>query len=343
LLSLRIAFLKTILLAIGGFALVGGLLLTGAFQYALASTLHSWSKPYFNVAEYSAFPNCDGHIPCSSGLMRVMTFNVLCRLCSEHDFDSSDVRWPHVFDVVRKNAPDLLGLQELTGKRDIDEFLAAFPNYAAVAYQFGDWTDADSTILYRKDEYNALDSGQMWLTPQPSIPFAAAWNPLSIPRYVNWVYLSKKGNGFRFLLVNTHFDNHRRNKETSARLFATTLHPVAIQIPIIATGDFNIDTISNQFTSLTSAEAGSGMFTDSADLAAEKSVIGNTPGSPVPHGKEFYLSSERAIDHIMLAGPVRKEVYQWAENVSVYGHDNHHISDHPSVYADVSLETLPKL
>lgn len=311
----------------------GGLFRMGIIQFAMATALNSWSKPYFNPGEYLDKPNCDGKPQCASGRITAMSFNVLCGLCDRTHFESFGTRLPHLVDIIRRHDPDLVGLQEVAGETELKSMLKAFPRYQAVTYRFGGWADADSALLYRKDLFEALDSGQMWLTPTPGLPFATAWAPLSIPRYVNWVYLRRKSNGFRFLYLNTHFDNHKLNKEMSANLFSAIVNLMADHVPMVISGDFNLDKRSKWFTRLVSGLSGRALCEDTGALAASRSVVSNGTGSNTPTGKEYYTDADHAIDHILLAGPGRKQVYQWGEDVSVYGRDNRHSSDHPSVFA----------
>ena len=320
-----------------GLLAVVGLFRMGVIQFSMAAGLNSWSKTYFNPGEYLASPNCDGRAQCASGLITAMSFNVLCGLCDRAHFDRFGERLPHLVDIIRRHDPDLLGLQEVAGAGELKEVLAAFPRYRAVTYRFGSWVDADSALLYRKDLFEALDSGQMWLTPRPGLPFASAWAPLSIPRYVNWVYLRRKSNGFRFLYLNTHFDNHRVNKEMSADLFSTIVNLLADHVPMVISGDFNLDSRSRWFTRLVSGIAGATLCEDAAALASRRTIVGNDPAGGMPAGKEFYTDPEHAIDHILLAGPGRKEVYQWQEDLSVYGPAHRRPSDHPSVFAAFNL------
>jgi len=329
--------LRLLLGAMLGLLTVLGLFRTGVIQLAMAAGLNSWSKTYFNPGEYLATPNCDGRAQCASGLITAMSFNVLCGLCDRAHFEQFGKRLPHLVDIIRRRDPDLLGLQEVAGENELKEVLAALPRYRAVTYRFGDWADADSALLYRKDLFEALDSGQMWLTPRPGLPFASAWEPLSIPRYVNWVYLRRKSNGFRFLYLNTHFDNHRLNKEMSADLFSTVVNLLSDHVPMVISGDFNLDSRSRWFTRLVSGISGGPLCEDAAALASRRVVADDDASGNTSAGKSFYTDPDHAIDHILLAGPGRRDVYQWQEDLPVYGPANRRPSDHPSVYAAFDL------
>jgi endonuclease/exonuclease/phosphatase family metal-dependent hydrolase len=330
-------FLKVILIALVLLVAVVVALKLDGIQYVFALATGSFSKPYFDVSAYLQSPNCDGTDSCESGPIRVMTYNVLCRPCVKEGFDPWDERLPHLQEMIARYDADLLGLQELGGFGDIETFARVFPQYEYVTYTFSEWAYGDCALFYRKERFEALDSGQMWLGPKPTVPLGAGWKALAMPRYVNWVYLRQKSNGFRFLYVNTHFDNNTRNKEASASLFAKTFAPLAAVMPIIVTGDFNTNQQVARYRNLKGDTGTSRVFDDVFDLASEKKVIQNIPDGVKALRAEFFTDPARAIDHIFLAGPVEKNVSRWIEDASVYGQDNRWPSDHPAVYAEVGL------
>jgi endonuclease/exonuclease/phosphatase family metal-dependent hydrolase len=305
-------------------------------QYAMAKILGSSGQPYFDAAAHPAEKSCGGAVPCESGPLKVMTFNVLCRMCDKGKtgYQPWDDRFPHLRDRIKKYDPDLLGLQELGGFADIHAFTEALPVYGFVSYRFGKWTYADCALFYRKDRFDVLDSGQLWLSPKPALPFAKAWR-LSMPRYVNWVCLRQKSNGFEFLYVNTHFDNAGVNKEPSAKLFAGVFGPIAEKMPVVVTGDFNTDRTTARYKNLLGP--GSGKLNDTYDLAKTKEVINNVPEDKRPPDMDDFINPDRAIDHIFVAGPLKQEVTRWVMDASTYGMDYRRPSDHPSVYAEFNL------
>jgi endonuclease/exonuclease/phosphatase family metal-dependent hydrolase len=308
-------------------------------QYTMALVLRSWSKPYFNVETYRARPNCDAATPCETGKLKVMTYNVLCRVCEKDGYDKWDVRWPHLKDLMAKYDADLLGLQELGGYGDIDTILKAFPQYAYETYKFGPWAFGDCALFYRADRFDVLDAGQMWLSPKPALPFAHNWKPLSVPRYVNWAYLRQKNNGFRFLFVNTHFDNNGINKENAAEMFSRTFRPVAESIPIIATGDFNTGPRDEKrYKKILGLLDGPAVFKDTMDLAA-RNLCTQIPSGATEEDTQYHTNLTWTIDHILIAGPVDIEVAHWTQDSSGYEPLQRWPSDHPAVYSEFNLRT----
>lgn len=289
------------------------------------------------VPEAGATANCDGITPCSSGPMGVLTFNVLCRLCEKEGFDSWDLRAPHLRDLIRRYDPDLLGLQELGGVQDFVDLLGSDSPYEVVSYRLGKWYYGDCALFYRRGMFELLDSGQFWLSPKPTVPFAKGWKPLSMPRYLNWALLRRTDNGFRFLYMNTHFDNNTVNKNPSAELVARTFGPLAKALPIIMTGDFNTDQSSHRFDVLRRAGTTAVTFENAMDLAEVREVIGDESGDAAPSSDDACFEVSGLIDHIFLAGPIEKGVARWVLDRPRYGPEDRRPSDHPAVFAEVVL------
>ncbi len=326
----RIAIVLAVLILFGIFVRHDGI------QYAMATVLGSYGKPYFNADVYSAVENCGSAPACGSGPLKVMSFNVFCRICDKGrtGYQPWDQRLPHLQERIAKYDPDLLGLQELGGHADIEDFLKAFPGYDYVAYAFGPWIYADCALFYKKERFEKLDSGQLWLSPKPELPFAKAWK-LSMPRYVNWAYLRQKKDGFQFLYINTHFDNAGVNKEPAARFFAQTFGPIAAKMPVIVTGDFNTDSTTTRYRNLLGE--GPGKLEDAYDLAKSKEIVSNFPeGAKIPDLDEF-IDPVKAIDHVLVGGPLTKTVARWTLDSTLYD-DHQRPSDHPSVFAEIELK-----
>jgi endonuclease/exonuclease/phosphatase family metal-dependent hydrolase len=330
----RLAILAAILILLAFFIRNDGI------QYTMAYALGSFGNPYFNADLYAAEKNCDGAAQCASGPLRVMTYNVLCRICDKNrpTFDPWTERLPYLCERIAKYDPDLLGMQELGGYADLEDFRKAFPQYDYVTYKFGKWAYGDCALYYRKDRFEVLDSGQMWLSPKPTLPFALAWKA-SMPRYVNWAYMRQKKDGFLFLYLNTHFDNATVNKEPAAVLFAKTFNPIAAKMPVIVTGDFNTNSTTQRYKNIIGE--GPGKLEDTYDLAPSKELL----NEPASKGKERemdgYDNALMAIDHIFVGGPGKKEVFRWVIDSTLYGPDKKSPSDHPSVFAEFNLGLRP--
>ncbi|NLV44017.1 MAG: hypothetical protein GXY07_05915 [Candidatus Hydrogenedentes bacterium] len=320
-----------ICLASGVFAYFQGI------QYTLALLTGSLRDPYFDSTPYPPEENCFGGVPCVSGPIRVLSYNVFCRICGKDNDDPWDIRVDRLRQIVERYDPDLIGSQELGGWRDIAEFLPEGDTYGVVTFEFGPWTYADSALFYRKSRYDLLDSGQFWLSPNPGLPFGFGWLKLSAPRYLSWACLRDRFNGFTFLFLNSHLDNNTLNKESSAPLIFNTFSPHAARLPVIFTGDFNTNATTERYGVLQKGGTDEVIFQDAAFLAPRLELQVYDPASADPVATTDFQMFEHTIDHIFLAGPLQSDVIRWVIDYNTYGKEQKEASDHPAVYAELQF------
>ena len=107
--------------------------------------------------------------------LTVMSFNI--RYGTANDGDNHWTRRREMlFDVVREQNADLLGVQEaLAGQ--IDEIVAAVPAYAVVGVGRDDGRARGefSAILFRRDRFRVADSGTFWFSDTPGVPGSKSW------------------------------------------------------------------------------------------------------------------------------------------------------------------------
>ena len=309
-------------------------------QYTLGFLTGSIRDPYFDDNQYVPEQNCFSREPCESDLIRILTYNVLCRVCVKEEYDAWEVRVTHLRGLVERYDPDLIGSQELGGWQDIVEYMPEGGVYTTVTFEFGPWTYADAALFFRASRYELLDSGQFWLSPKPHLPFAFPWKPLSAPRYVTWAYLRDQHNGFAFLFLNSHLDNNPENKETCAPILFDTFSAYAKRMPIIFTGDFNTNPTHDRYTVLQQGMSDEIVFVNTADLASNREMVVYAADVSGPAGTALFEDFHHTIDHIFLAGPVDKTVLRWVVDHNRYGPEQRRASDHPAVYSEVLLTLL---
>lgn len=306
-------------------------------QYTVALLSNSLRDPHFDSSGYEPGDNCHGEEPCSSGVIRVLTYNVFCRICGQEGDDPWDVRVARLRRLVERYDPDLIGSQELGGWKDMQEYLPEGDKYATVTFEFGPWTYGDSALFYRRSRYELLDSGQFWLSPNPGLPFGFSWLKLSAPRYLTWACLRDLHTGFTFLFLNSHLDNNTLNKESSAPLIYKTFSAHAERLPIIFTGDFNTNPTTTRYTVLQQGHDGVQVFHNAADIAAQREVQVYLPGNDEPSSTGAFDRFEHMIDHIFVAGPTSTEVLRWVVDENLYGEPLRQASDHPALYAELRM------
>lgn len=327
-----------------GTAVVATLLLVAALgltlrfqgvQYFLGAVAGWGSAPDVTTLLQAGGP-CEGTRPCESSTLRVLTFNVFCRLCSQPNsgYEPWDARLPHLIGVIQRHQPHLIGLQEAGTQADLDDLLGWNPAYVVHTWRAGPLVYADAALAYDATRLEALDAGTFWLNPNPSLPFGWAWQWQSMPRYVAWIWLREIETGFVFLFVNTHFDNNDRNKEPSALLFNEMLGGATAVAPVIAVGDFNTEPVTGRYRNLQHGDpprfinahdiAGTRHFDDFDDATLKQPAAGR------------YRAFDRLIDHIFVAGPIDAEVTAWGVDANVYG-AGYRASDHPAIFAEMRL------
>jgi len=188
---------------------------------------------------------CQAGVPASSGPsedkpeLLVMTFNIRYGTANDGE-DSWDRRKDLVYDVLRKNDPDVVGLQEAL-RSQIDDIRAALPEYGEIGVGRDDGKTAGeySAILYKKDQLGVAESGTFWLSDTPTVPGSKSWGN-NITRICSWARLVPKGPGRAFYLFNTHLDHQSQpSRERSAVLLTRRIAGREHPDPVLVTGDFN--------------------------------------------------------------------------------------------------------
>jgi endonuclease/exonuclease/phosphatase family metal-dependent hydrolase len=169
----------------------------------------------------------------------VMSFNI--RYGTANDGDNHwTLRRTFLFDVVREQNADIIGLQEaLDGQ--IREIVEAVPGYAVVGVGRDDAKAGGeySAILVRKDRFNVAEAGTFWFSDTPAVPGSTSWGN-RITRICTWARLIDR-DGSAFWFFNVHLDHQSQpSRERSSELLLRRIdaRPFPAE-PVIVTGDFN--------------------------------------------------------------------------------------------------------
>ena len=168
----------------------------------------------------------------------VMSFNI--RYGTANDGENNwDKRKDLACDVIRRQSPDVIGLQEAL-RAQIDDIRAALPEYGeiGVGREDGKTKGEYSAILYRKDRFEVNESGTFWLSDTPEVPGSITWGN-ACTRVCTWArFLPKSGKPF--YLFNTHLDHlSQPAREKGMALIMSRLCSRKHPDPVIVTGDFN--------------------------------------------------------------------------------------------------------
>ena len=183
--------------------------------------------------------------------------------------------WPRradwVAEIIRREQPDVLGLQEVL-LRQLDDLKETLPEYAAysVGRDDGKQRGEHAPIFYRKERFELLDSATFWLSATPAHVGSKGWDA-AITRIASWVKLKDKQTGETLYVVNTHFD-HRgaQARVESAKLLIKRLHQQFADHPVVLTGDFNTTPGSAPYQALTISTDERPTFRDAHSISARK-------------------------------------------------------------------------
>ncbi len=186
-----------------------------------------------------ALAACLAATPPQSGEWRVMSFNIRYGTA-----DDGANAWPlrrHlVVDVIRRGAPDILGLQEAL-RSQLDELRTALPGYgeAGVGRDDGRQAGEYAAILFRTDRFDLLASGTFWLSDTPEVPGSRSWGN-NVTRIATWVRLRERAGDRTVTVYNVHLDHESQpSRERSVALLLERIRTRGNHDPVIVTGDFN--------------------------------------------------------------------------------------------------------
>src|SRR4051812_37995736 len=182
--------------------------------------------------------------------LRVMSFNL--RYCEAPDGENC---WANRSDLVvqtiRRFDPDLLGTQEMLARQGeiLDEML---PGHKRVGVGRADGASGGefTGILFKRQRFEMVDHGTIWLSPTPAVP-SVGWDA-ELPRIMTWAKLrDRQADNAPVAFLNTHWDHvGSRARVESAKLIHHWLAENAPDYPVIITGDFNCDVDSDPYHAL---------------------------------------------------------------------------------------------
>lgn len=171
--------------------------------------------------------------------LKVMTFNI--RYGTADDGENHwKTRKSLVFEVIRNNNPDLIGLQEALDFQ-INEILDELPGYSYIGVGRDDGISSGeySAILFAKDRFIVDSTETFWFSDTPDAAGSITWGG-SLPRICSWGLLYDKFCNTPLYFYNVHLDHQsQESREKSAEMIIRKIGNAQKDIPIIVTGDFN--------------------------------------------------------------------------------------------------------
>jgi endonuclease/exonuclease/phosphatase family metal-dependent hydrolase len=253
--------------------------------------------------------------------LRIMTANILA------EFESWGGTTP-VFEraeifaaLLKVYSPDVVGVQEVT-----DQWYKILPGYIDGEYAFlwektPDGLTNYSSILYKKNKFNVVDSGVMYFST----------NGKNNIRLVTWGVFEDIASKERFILFNTHWSwESAEIARTQATEEAVLIGQVTAKYnyPIFCTADYNTVQLTENYNYFLEQTG----LVDAKYVAQERGVLINISGGcgslGTPRGE-----TGNSIDHIFISPSI--EVFAFETVVINRTFD---LSDHSPKYCDVKLK-----
>ena len=186
--------------------------------------------------------------------MTVMSWNI--RLDTQSD---SNNQWAYrkaaFCSEVMLQYPDVLGVQEaLPGQmKDMRKSIRGYRSLG-VARDDGRKSGEFSALFYKKKILKPIQSGTFWLSETPDVPGSRGWDA-ACNRIVTWAIFTHKPSGNQFIALNTHFD-HMGDvaRVESAMLIISKIAELGKNLPVVLTGDFNVNSKHRAYRILTFPE-----------------------------------------------------------------------------------------
>ncbi|MBR1626604.1 MAG: endonuclease/exonuclease/phosphatase family protein [Bacteroidales bacterium] len=256
--------------------------------------------------------------------MSVATYNIR----NKNTYDSINgnvwqIRSKVLCDQINFEQPAVFGAQEVLHEQLLD-MLGLLDDYGYIGvgrddgYQSGEY----SAVFYKKDLVNKIDQGWFWLNESPDKP-VKGWDAACV-RICTWGKFRNKSDGFEFCFFTLHIDHVGVTaRRESAKLIVKKIQEIAQGLPVIITGDFNVDQNDEIYSIFTE----SGLLKDSYVHARLRFAENGTFNSFNPE-----LKTESRIDHIFVSPSFNVDNYAvmtdcyWVENErsndnTLKGHD----------------------
>lgn len=185
--------------------------------------------------------------------VRVLSFNLRYQNPGDTGPKNWEARRGPSIDLIRREAPDFVGLQEALRSQldDLHERLGGEYAEIGVGREDGKTRGEYSALLIRRDRWIVEESGTFWLSDTPDVPNSMTWGN-RITRICTWARLKESASGKSVHFFNTHFDHESQpSREKSAALLAERLAARQPAGPFVLTGDFNATPDNPAITALT--------------------------------------------------------------------------------------------
>ncbi len=233
--------------------------------------------------------------------MNVATYNLrLSNLGDSLQGDGWGQRAPYVAKLIQYHEFDIFGTQE--GKHhQLEDLKAMMPEYEYIGVGRDDGAQGGeyAAIFYKPERFELLDSGNFWLSEDTTQP-NKGWDAECI-RVCTWGKFLDKLSGNTFVHFNLHMDHIGVvARAESAKLILEKIKAFPEKLPVMLSGDFNVDQLNESYLLLQN----SGILSDAYTTADMVYANNGTFNAFQPDAM-----TEERIDHIFLSPEFKVKKY----------------------------------
>lgn len=231
--------------------------------------------------------------------MTLATYNLRV-INSQDSIDGNGwtTRCPHIADVIKFHGFDIFGTQE--GFRPaLEDLKAQLPGYEYIGVGCDNGADAGghNAIFYDTDKFELMDEGTFWLSETPDT-VSFGWDA-AYRRVCTWGKFRHLGSDFKFVYYNLHMDHLGKEAPVnSANLVLQKIKEMSASLPVILSGDFNVDQDSKCYRIFNE----SGLMRDAYDTSRVRYINTSTFNNFNPAGSFMTKRGEiQRIDHLFFS------------------------------------------
>jgi endonuclease/exonuclease/phosphatase family metal-dependent hydrolase len=179
----------------------------------------------------------------NSQALKVMTYNIRYQTAND-GVNAWSNRKEKVVELIRKNSPDALGVQEALHTQ-MQDLATALPEYAYIGVgrddgkEMGEYT----AIFYKTSRLKLVNSRSFWLSETPEVPGSIGWDA-AITRMATVGVFEDLATQKSFRLFTAHFDHVGKVAQRNSAAFLSGASVGAgynEPMPTLVAGDFNVE------------------------------------------------------------------------------------------------------
>lgn len=167
--------------------------------------------------------------------LRLLSFNIRCN--NDPDGHSIPERAPRVAAILRKYAPDIIGMQEYHRRWEPSWSVLDDAAYEEMIVDRGD--GEGNVLRWRRDRFEAVDKGHFWFADDPNTPSTDWDEKYHKARICIYCVLKERQSGKIFTYMNVHYGFGDEGQKKNAQLLRAYAQKLGNHPTVIA-GDFNL-------------------------------------------------------------------------------------------------------